>query len=96
MAASSENGFHCLDDGGRLLGQISENISEAEAYYSALACEPFHRAIRDRFPNGTRTTPSSVLSAARGSYGRTLSCQRRRGHHGGELICVDRLLQLGN
>ena len=29
-----------------------------------LSCQPFHRAIRDRFPNGTRTTPSAVLSSS--------------------------------
>jgi hypothetical protein len=61
---AGDSGFHCLDDGGRLLGQIIENISEGESYYAALACQPFHRAIRDRFPNGTRSTPSSVTSSS--------------------------------
>ena len=40
-----------------------DSIDEGHAYYSALACQPFHRAVRDRFPNGTRTTSSAVLSS---------------------------------
>ena len=64
MALSNRSGslLTRLDDGERLLGQMIENISEGEAYYSALACPSFHRAIRDRLPKGTRTTPSAVLS----------------------------------
>merc|ERR1712086_986671 len=62
MASSTV--FGRLDDSGRLLQQMIDSIDEGHAYYSALACQPFHRAVRDRFPNGTRTTPSSVLSSS--------------------------------
>ena len=63
-ATYSSSVFGRLDDSGRLLQQMIDSIDEGYAYYSALACQPFHRAIRDRFPNGTRTRPSSVLSSS--------------------------------
>merc|ERR1711865_830501 len=62
-ATYSSSVFGRLDDGGRLLQQMIGSIDEGHAYYSALACQPFHRAVRDRFPNGTRTTSSAVLSS---------------------------------
>ena len=63
-ATYSSTVFGRLDDSGRLLQQMIVSIDEGHVYYSALACQPFHRAVRDRFPNGTRTTPSAVLSSS--------------------------------
>ena len=63
-ATYSSTVFGRLDDSGRSLQQMIVSIDEGHAYYSALACEPFHRAVRDRFPNGTGTTTSSVLSSS--------------------------------
>ena len=65
MAASFNSSvFNSLDDSGRLLQKTLDSTDEGYAYYSALACHAFHRAIRDRFPNGTRTGPSAVLSSS--------------------------------
>ena len=65
MAASFNSSvFGSLDDSGRLLQKVIDSTDEGCAYYSALACLLFHRAIRDRFPNGTRTGPSAVLSSS--------------------------------
>ena len=64
MAASSNSPLSSLDDGGRLIQQMVDGLDEGEAYYWALACQRFHGAVRDRFPNGTRTGPSSVLSSS--------------------------------
>ena len=52
-----------LDDGGSLARKVIDSIGEGDAYYSALACLLFRRATREQFPNGTRTSPSSVLSS---------------------------------
>ena len=63
-ATYSSTVFGRLDDSGGLLQQMIDSIDEGYVYYSALACQPFHTAIRDRLPNGTRTTASSVLSSS--------------------------------
>ena len=63
-ATYSSTVFGRLDNGGGLLQQMIGSIDEGYVYYSALACQPFHRAIRDWLPNGTRTTPSAVLNSS--------------------------------
>ena len=64
MAATSNssNQLERLDD--RLMEQMVDGLDEGEAYYWALACQLFRRAIRERLPNSTRTGPSSVLSSS--------------------------------
>ena len=62
-ATYSSTVFGYLDDSGGLLQQMLDSIDEGYVYYLALACQPSHTAIRDRLPNGTRTTPPSVLSS---------------------------------
>ena len=94
MASNSQ--ITGLDDGGRLLQKMIDNIDEDHAYYWALACSSFHTAIRDRLPNGTRTTSSAVLSSSERLIWTYTELPEEARHHGGELICVEWLLQLGN
>ena len=63
-ATYSSTVFGRLDNSGGLLQQMIVSIDEGYAYYSALACQPFHRAVTGRsWPISERHMHHTVCSA---------------------------------